>query len=170
MRAQALVALAAAYSLLIAQEALAVLPPGPVSDPDGKQWRQISLASITMERGSLRVTGGNAYYEQAVVVWRAGRDAAMVHVGQANRGLRAKGRPGGDGGGRPQSLDLSAAGTYFFQCWHKVEDRAKHITEVGWKASYMRLTGDPQRGYALSCDDGGDHDFNDFTAEISVFE
>jgi hypothetical protein len=165
-----------AANLLLAVPAITPLTttPAPVYDPDGKQPARYSLPTIKLDRGgSLRVTGGDAYYEQAIVVWRVDEKAAIVQVGQVNRGSNAKGRPEGDGGGRPQSLDLKAAGTYYFQCWHKVEDPNKHISEVGWKASYETLTGDHATGYTLSCDDanrdgtpGGDFDRDDIIAEI----
>jgi len=149
-------------------------PPGPVTDPDGKQPARYSLPTINLDHGgSIVVTGGDAYYEQAIVVWRVDPHAAIVQVGQLNRGSHAKGRPEGDGGGRPQNLTLSAPGTYYFQCWHKVENPKKNITKVGWTASYERLSGDNDHGYTLACDDGnaqgppsGDSDFDDIKAEI----
>ncbi|HEY3566654.1 MAG TPA: hypothetical protein VGP73_01880 [Thermoanaerobaculia bacterium] len=146
-----------------------VAPPGPVTDPDGKQPARYSLPMVLLDHGgSIKVTMGEAYYEQAIVVWRVDTHAAIVQVGQLNRGSNAKGRPEGDGGGRPQSLVLNAAGTYYFQCWHKIQDprNKKDITEIGWTASYERLTGDNQNGYTLACEDSSDSDFNDIVAEI----
>jgi hypothetical protein len=170
--------LAAAISsrILLAVPATTPLttPPGPVTDPDGKQPARYSLPMIVLDHGgTISVTKGDAYYEQAIVVWRVDSHAAVVQVGQLNRGSNATGRPGGDGGGRPQSLALKTGGTYYFQCWHKVENPDKDITKVGWTASYERLTGDNQNGYTLSCDDGnaqgppsGDADYDDIVAEI----
>jgi hypothetical protein len=149
-------------------------PPGPVTDPDGKQPARYSLPAIELARGgTISVTKGDAYYEQAIIVWRVDSHASAVQVGQLNRGSNAMGRPRGDGGGRSQSLALKTGGTYYFQCWHKIEKPNKNITEVGWTASYERLTGDNQSGYTLSCDDGnaqgppsGDADYDDIVAEI----
>lgn len=142
--------------------------PGPVTDPDGKAPERRHLPRVTLQNGGmLQVTGGEAYYEQAIVVWRAGEDAAIVQVGQVARGSNAKGRPGGDAAHRPTQLTLAVPGDYYFQCWHKVEKPGTHISEVPWSASAERLSGDHTVGYTLACDDTpARDDFNDIVAEI----
>lgn len=173
---------AVVLAVVLASESLSAVPaitsltstPAPITDPDGKQPARYSLPMIKLDRGgSISVGRGNAYYEQAIVVWRVDSNAAIVLAGQVNRGSNAEGRPGGDGGGRPQSLNLQSSGTYYFQCWHKVEDPNKDITQVGWTPSYERLTGDHRTGYTLACDDGnkqappdGDFDYDDIVAEV----
>lgn len=143
-------------------------PVGPVSDPDGRSPANRQLPRITLTSGGdLNVTGGDAYWEQAIVVWRAGPDAGIVQVGQVARGSKAVGRPGGDAPHRPTFLRLAAPGDYYFECWHKTPVPGIDITEVPWAPSAERLSGDSVEGYTLRCEDSpAMDDFDDIVAVI----
>jgi hypothetical protein len=145
------------------------MTPAAVTDPDGKVPAKLDLPRVKLSKsGSITVKGGDAYWEQSIVVWRSNAAASITQVGQVARGSGA-----GDASHRPTSLTLNEKGDYYFACWHKVrpdESRAdsKHISQVAWTRSAERLTGNATTGYTLSCEDSTDADYNDIIAEITV--
>lgn len=175
MRMKNLLVIAGALMFIVLMPAVADITPAAVTDPDRKVSQRLDLPRVRLTKpGSIRVTGGDAYYEQAIVVWRVNNAASMVEVGQLARGTKAKGRPGGDASHRPQVLVLPEAGDYYFGCWHKVEPDAGRadspdITQVPWSRSAEKLSGSAKAGWTLACDDtSARDDFNDIVAEIHI--
>jgi hypothetical protein len=142
---------------------LADKTPAAVSDPDGKNPQNLDLPRISIQKPvTISVVGGEAWFEQAVVIWRANTAASMVQVGQVARGRNAKGREGegGDCLCRPLTLSLSVPGDYYFACYHKVQtSHGEWVTGKPWVRSLERLEDGPNGGYTFRCSDNNGSTF-----------
>jgi hypothetical protein len=152
-----------ALMLVLAAPGLADMTPAAVSDPDGRNAQRLDLPRILVQKPvTISVVGGEAWFEQAVVVWRANAGASMVQIGQVARGRNAKGREGegGDCLCRPLTLKLSVPGDYYFACYHKVQHHHHEwTTGYPWVRSLERLEDGPDGGYTFRCSDNNGSTF-----------
>jgi hypothetical protein len=152
-----------ALALAVTAPCLADMTPAAVADPDGKNAQRLDLPRISVQKPvTISVVGGSAWFEQAVVVWRANAGASMVQVGQVARGRNAKGREGegGDCLCRPLTLNLPVPGDYYLACYHKVQHHHHEwTTSFPWVRSLERLEDGPNGGYIFRCSDNNGTDF-----------
>lgn len=142
---------------LVASTCLADMTPAVVTDPDHKNPQRLDLPRISTHKPvTIKVIGGTAWFEQAVVVWQANAEASMVEVGQVARGPNADGRQGegGDASFRPLQLLLPKPANYYFACYHKWQDsHGQDVSTHPWLRSSEKLQDAADGGYIVSCSD-----------------